>query len=821
MVPEDKACGQEGVRPHPRPLPQGEGESPRPGLFRQSALANLSATEDPGEALRLIWPLAWLARFASLAGHSAGEEPATASAKSGFRRWFGFTAPVRRVRTPTIIQMERTECGAAALAIILAAHGRFVSLPELRVACGVTRDGSKAVNMLRAARSYGLVAKGYRKEPADLASLPLPFIVFWRFNHFVVVEGFDRQQVYLNDPATGPRAVTRDEFDRAFTGIVLTFVPGPDFQSGGARPGLARSLRQQLGGSERNLLYLILVTLAVGVPSLLVPLFLQVFVDDYLLGRQTRWLGPLLLGLAFAALLQAGLTWLQRTALLKLETRLALNTSSRLLRHLLRLPVEFYHQRLGSEIASRVALNDRLARLLSGELALAVLNALTVVLFAGLMLWYDRLLTLICVLLVALNVVILARVARLREDSRRRLLEERGKLVGTSVAGLRMIESLKITGGEADFFARWAGLQAKISNAEQDLGVATQPLLVCPPLLAALSMIAVLAVGGLRVMDGTMSVGVLAAFQTLAVGMMRPINRLVQLGALLQAVRGDWERLNDVYLHPPDRRFADGPEPDQLERATDRPAKLTGLVELRGVSFGYDRLAPPLIENLQLTLRPGARVALVGSTGSGKSTIARLVAGLYEPWSGEILFDGCPRDRILPAAFTRSLATVDQEIFLFAGTVRDNLTLWDGALPLDNLVRAARDAQLEAVIANRPGGYAAPVAEDGMNFSGGERQRLEIARALVRDPAILILDEATSALDPLTEQLIDDRLRQRGCACLIIAHRLSTVRDCDEIVVLERGRVVQRGTHADLIAVAGPYARFVEEEAPWQPATIA
>lgn len=719
----------------------------------------------------------------------------------------------RRVRTPTVLQMEHTECGAAALAIVLGAFGRFVPLPELRTACGVTRDGSTAINILRAARGYGLIAKGYRKDLDELSSVSLPCIAFWKFNHFVVVEGFDQRQVYLNDPATGPRTATHEEFDRAYTGVILTFTPGPDFQQGGSRPRLLGSLRRLLDGSEAGASYLILATLACSVPGLLVPVFLQLFIDNYLIGDQHQWLEPLLIGLAVATVLGAALTWLQRQCLVRLETRLALRTSGQMLWHLLRLPIEFYHQRLTSEIGTRVTLNDRLARVVSGELAIALLNVITVALYAALMAWYDRPLTLISLALAAANLAILVRVGRLREDSRRRLLEARGRLFGTSVAGLRMIESLKVAGGESDFFARWAGLQASIANAEQELGVATQPLLVFPSLLAAINMIAVLTIGGLQVIDGQLSLGMLAAFQSLAVGMMLPVNRLVRLGGLLQEVNGDWERLNDVFLQTPDRQAATKPsESDGPSPLLGPASQLTGHVELRSVSFGYDRLAPPLIADFNLALAPGARVALVGSTGSGKSTIARLVAGLYEPWAGEILFDGQPRDQIARARFTHSLATVDQEIFLFDGTVRENLTLWDSSVPTADLVGAARDACIYDVIASRPGGFEGPVAEDGRNFSGGERQRLEIARALVRNPRVVILDEATSALDPITEQEIDRNLRRRGCACLIIAHRLSTIRDCEEILVLERGKVVQRGTHDALIACDGAYARLIRAE---------
>jgi NHLM bacteriocin system ABC transporter peptidase/ATP-binding protein len=718
-----------------------------------------------------------------------------------------------RVKTPTILQIEATECGAAALAIVLAHHGRVVPLEQLRIACGVSRDGSKASNLVKAARSYGLKAKGFAKQPDGLPALSLPQIVFWNFNHFLVVEGFGPDRVYLNDPATGPRVVSAEEFDQSFTGVVLIFEPGPDFQKGGARPSLPAALRGRLAGSGAGLAFVVLATLALIIPGLAIPTFARVFVDQVLIGGMTNWLGPLLIGMALTAALRAALTWLQLSYLLRLETRLALGAAGRFFWHVLHLPVEFFAQRYAGEISARVAINDRVARLLSGELATTVLSLVLLVFYALLMFQYDLLLTLIGIGIALLNIAALRAIARRRGDSNRRLQYDRGKLLGTAYAGLEMIETLKATGAESDFFARWAGYHAKVVNAEQRLAVFSQVLAVVPALLSALNTAAILVVGGLRIMDGRLTVGMLVAFQSLMASFLQPVNQLVTLGGTLQEVEANINRLDDVLRYPCDpqaeRDAADAPGPG---------AQLSGLVELRNVTFGYSRMDPPLLEDLNLTLKPGARVALVGGSGSGKSTVAKLVAGLYAPWSGEILFDGRPCNELPRSVLVRSLAMVDQDIALFAGTVRENLTLWDASISEQALLRAARDAAIDAEIVARPGGYGSPIEEGGRDLSGGQRQRLEIARALTRDPTILVLDEATSALDPLTEQIIDGNLRRRGCACLIVAHRLSTIRDADEILVLERGKLVQRGAHDELIATPGPYASLIQVSAPEVPA---
>ena len=757
----------------------------------------------------------------------------------------------RKVRTPTIMQMEAVECGAAALAMVLAHHGLMAPLEEVRAACGVSRDGSKASNVVKAARRYGLEAKGFRKEPAELREFPVPMIVHWNFNHFVVLDGFHKGRAYLNDPAQGPRDVPDAEFDESFTGVVLTFEKGPDFKPGGVRPGLLNALLPRLAGSRTALIFAVLVGLALVVPALVVPTFSRVYLDDILVKGLAFWLRPLLIVMAATAILQAVLTWLQQHYLLKLETKLAVGMSSRFFWHVLRLPVGFFTQRYAGEISSRVSLNDRVAQLLSGELATTVLNIVMIAFYACLMVQYDVVLTLLGVGTALLNLLVLRLSERRRTELSQRLQQDRGKMLGVSMGGLQTIETLKATGSESDFFARWAGHQAKTLNANQRLSLITQLLTNSPPMLLSVNTALLLGVGGMRVMDGHLSMGMLMAFQGLMTAFLNPVNRMVGLGGTLHEVKANLNRLDDVLrseldpnaaavLHegvtttlapapgsePPAGKvavpaifgtpaeLAEGEAPAEAVDAADAEElpKLAGYLELRDVSFGYSPLDPPLIEGFNLKLSPGSRVALVGGSGSGKSTVSRLVAGLYPVWTGEVLFDGKPRAEVSPSVLVSSLAVVDQDVFLFEGTIRDNLSLWDTTLSDASVVQAARDASIHADVSARNSGYHARVEEGGRNYSGGQRQRLEMARALAGSPSILVLDEATSALDPVTEKEIDDALRRRGCTCLIVAHRLSTIRDCDEIIVMERGKIVQRGTHEEMIGMAGPYRDLIALE---------
>ncbi|WP_223907367.1 NHLP family bacteriocin export ABC transporter peptidase/permease/ATPase subunit [Rhodoferax lithotrophicus] len=719
----------------------------------------------------------------------------------------GATPDQRRVRTPTILQMEAVECGAAALAIVMAYHGKYVTLEELRESCGVSRDGSKASNVVKAARTYGFTAKGYRKEPGDLKTMTLPVIVFWNFNHFLVVEGFQKGRVFLNDPASGPRTVTEDEFDQSFTGVVLTIEPGSDFQPSGQARSMLASLRSRLPLSEPALTYLILAGLALVIPGLVLPVFTKTFIDEYLIGRMDSWIKPVLLGMLFTAIVRGVLTWLQSYYLTRFQTKLALSTSSKFLWHVLRLPVLFYSQRSPGDISSRVGINNRVAELLTGDLATTVLNVVMVIFYAALMLSYDLVLTLVGVAIAALNILFLRLMTRKTVDITQKLANDSGKLLGTSMNGLQMMESIKASGMEADFFTKWSGYQTKVMNGQQRAGSVGVAMMTVPPLLTALNTTLILSLGGLRVMDGALTMGMLVAFQSLMASFIDPINQLVSMGKKIQEVQGDMNRLDDVLQYRSDPRLDTTAQPPTSGQA---PAgQLEGHVELRNVTFGYSKLEAPLIENFNLVLKPGERVALVGSSGCGKSTISKLVAGLHEPWSGEILFDGKPRNAVDRQVLLQSLAMVSQEITLFEGSLRDNLSMWDTTLPEAQVVQAAKDACIHEAIATRDGGYDSMVQEGGGNFSGGQKQRVEIARALAINPRILVLDEATSALDPITEMQVDDHLRRRGCTCLIVAHRLSTIRDCDEIIVLDKGKVVQRGSHEDMRDTDGLYATLM------------
>ncbi|MBF2067199.1 MAG: NHLP family bacteriocin export ABC transporter peptidase/permease/ATPase subunit [Calothrix sp. C42_A2020_038] len=712
--------------------------------------------------------------------------------------------PIRR--TPTLLQMEAVECGAASLGMILGYYGKIVPLAQLRHACGISRDGSKASNIISAARSYGLQAKGFKIDLEGLQKIACPYIVFWNFNHFLVVEGFSKKQVFLNDPATGRRSVSHEEFSAAFTGVVLVFEKSPEFQKGGRKPSLLLALYSRLQGSFSSLLYCVLAGFFLVLPGLAMPTFSQVFVDEVLIQNREDWLRPLILAMLFTALLSGLLTRLQLQLLRRMKIKLAIGMSSKFIWHLLHLPVSFYDQRFAGEISSRIQLNDRLANLLSGKLATTVISTVMVLFYVVVMWQYDRVLTLIGVVFVVVNLVALLWVARLRVDTNIRLMQEQGKVSGVAIAGLQSMETLKASGLESDFFNRWAGYYAKAINVQQDMDSLNQGLGTLPGFLTGITSMLLLCVGGLRVMEGALTIGKLVAFQALMQQFMQPVNQLINLGGDLQELEGNLNRLDDVLRNPTHPSLFTGTGKVEFS------PKLEGYLELRDITFGYNRTAPALIENFSLSLKPGQRVALVGGSGSGKSTVAKLVAGLYQPWSGDIYFDGQPRNQIPHQVLVNSVATIEQEIMLFAGSVRDNLTLWDTTIPDSNLIQACRDAAVHEIIQSLPGGYNADLLEGATNLSGGQRQRLEIARALVNNPSVLLLDEATSALDTETEKIIDQNLRLRGCTCLIVAHRLSTIRDCDEIIVLNRGKVVQRGTHYQLSQVEGYYLELIKSE---------
>lgn len=721
------------------------------------------------------------------------------------RRWKS-----RRVKTPTVLQMEAVECGAASLAMILAYYGLFIPLDVLRVECGVSRDGSKASNMVKAARKYGMTAKGFQKEPDDLHNLPLPMIIFWNFSHFVVLEGIKGKQAYINDPAGGPRKISMEELDEAFTGVVLTFEPGPEFNKGGRRPDIFRSLAERFSGCWQALLFVVLAGLFLVVPGLVFPAYTRIFIDDILVKGMESWLKPLVLAMGLTAIAHVILTWTQRYFLLRLQLRLALSGSARFFLHVFRLPIVFFAQRFAGDIAVRVQLNDNVAQLLSGNLAVTIVHLLTVVFYAVVMSQYSIFLTVIGIGFALMNLAALRFVSYRRKNLNMHLQQEYGKIMGVTMNGLQMIETLKATGAESDFFSRWSGYQAKVVNAQQRLSASTQMLSLIPTTLSSLNQVVMLSAGAFLIMNGHMTIGMLIAFQGLMTGFMTPFNTFVNMGSTLQETHADINRLDDVVANPPDGRFS-GKDIGAGDPAAGE-AKLTGRLELNKMTFGYSPLEPPLIKDFSLSLEPGARVALVGGTGSGKSTVAKLVTGLYAPWDGEILFDGQRISDIPRRVFTNSVSMVDQDIFLFEGSVQDNLTMWDTTIFERDLIRAGKDACIHDDIVSRPGGYSATVAEGGGNFSGGQRQRLEIARSLAGKPSFLVLDEATSALDPPTEKQVDDNIRRRGCSCLIVAHRLSTIRDCDEIIVLDGGEVVQRGTHEELRDREGLYAELVKEQ---------
>jgi len=717
----------------------------------------------------------------------------------------------QRAKTPTVLQMEAVECGAASLGSILGYHGLHVPLSQLREECGVNRDGSRAANVLQSARLHGLEGKGYRRDTATLFDKStFPVIAFWRHSHFLVVEGADDKRVYLNDPASGHRRVTHEEFDRDYSGVVLEFSPGPDFEKGGRPYNIWEGLKDRLSG-ERDAMGLIIgLSLLLVLPSLAIPVFSKIFVDKVLVARHIDWAIPMLFAMLLTLLIRSSLTWIQQHYILKVQTKLTLTSSSSFLWHVLKLPAKFFSQRYAPEITQRCRLNEMVANLLSTQFTTGVLNLFLASFYVLAMLFYDWMLTLFALLVIGINALVLKYVAPLRHDEFMRMAQERGKVDATSMAVLQTMDTIKAQGMESDVFSFWAGNHAGAVQSTQKLGTLSNLMGLVPVLLTGITSVVILGAGAVRVMNGMMTLGELVAFQAFAAMLFEPVNQLTALAGALQDAGASMRRLDDVLKHPTETD-AEDLMADQ-DTVMLESTNINGSLELKDITFGYSPLNEPLIENFSLNLAPGARVALVGGSGSGKSTLAKIVAGLYKPWSGEVLIDGQPRDEIPQFVVRDSVQMVDQQIFLFSGSVRENLTLWDPTVTDNSLVRACQDAVIYDVVAGLPGGLDGVLQENGANLSGGQRQCLEIARALVCDPAILILDEATNSLDTVKELQVDFNIRRRGCTCLIVAHRLSTIRDADEIIVLDNGKVVERGTHESLLALKGQYSQLVSTE---------
>lgn len=711
-------------------------------------------------------------------------------------------------KVPVVMQMEALECGAACLAMILAYYEKWIPLEQVRVDCGVSRDGSNARNMVRAARSYGLEAKGYRFEPETLKKGKFPCIIHWNFNHFVVLAGFKGGKAVINDPARGTYRVSMEEFDRAFTGICLMFTPGEDFEPGGRQKSVLKFARKRMKGAGTEVAFVAvtsMITLFIGMIS---PAMDRIFLDRLLTGENPDWFLPFFVALGGFALIQIVTAWIQAIYSLKISGKMAVVGHSTYLWKVLKLPMGFFSQRMPGDIQQRQASNAAIAGDLVNTVAPLLLNIAMMMFYFVVMIRYSVPLALIGLAATLINLGVSRFIAARRINITRVRMRDQGKLASATVSGIEMIETMKASGAENGFFEKWAGYQASVNTQTVRFEKTDQYLGLIPSFVSAAADAAVLMSGVWLVLQGRFTVGMIMAFQGFLSSFMAPAAALISAGQTIQQMRTQMERVEDVMDYPDDPNIA-----VEKEGGTIEYGKLSGAVEMKNITFGYSRLAQPLLSDFSLHLETGSRVAFVGPSGCGKSTIAKLIAGLYQPWEGEILFDGRRISDIDRSVFTGSLAVVDQDIILFEDTIANNIRMWDSSIEDFEMIMAARDAQIHEDIMQRNGGYNYKLMDGGRDLSGGQRQRIEIARVLAQDPTIIIMDEATSALDAKTEYEVVKAIQDRGITCIVVAHRLSTIRGCDEIVVMDQGKVVQRGTHDELYAdERGLYRQLVSSE---------
>ena len=709
-------------------------------------------------------------------------------------------------KVPVVMQLEMLECGAASLAMVMAYYDKWIPLEQARVDCGVSRDGSNAKNIMLAARSYGMVVKAYRMEPEDLLEEgPYPCIIHWGFNHFVVLDGFKGKKAVLNDPARGRVVVSWEEFDKEFTGICMTFEPGEDFEPSGRKKSVFDYAKDQMKGTGIAVAFVVLMTMITSMMGIINPVFSRIFLDRLLTGQSPGWFYPFIGAMCLFAVISIAAAWCSAIYSMKIQGKMAAVGNASYLWKVLRLPMQFFSQRIPGDIAERQESNAQIAGALVNIFGPLLINTIMMIFYLVVMIRYSLLLTVVGVGAIMINLLISIVVSNKRVNISRIQLRDQSKLSGATVSGISMIETIKASGAEKGYFGKWAGYQASVNAQEVRFTKINQYLGMIPTAVNSIANLLVLGIGVWLVLQGQFTIGKIMAFQGFLSSFMTPANTLITAGQSMQEMITQMERVDDVMSYPSDPCF------DPREKVEDYE-KLSGRIEMKDITFGYSRLGEPLIEHFTMTVEPGQKIAFVGRSGCGKSTLAKMLSGLYQPWSGEILFDGKPISEIDRHVFTGSVSVVDQEISMFDDTINENIKMWDSSIEDFEVIMAARDAGIHDDIVRRPGGYQHKLLEGGRDLSGGQRQRLEIARALAQDPTICIMDEATSALDAKTEFEVVKSIRDRGITSIVIAHRLSTIRDCDEIIVLDRGKVVERGTHDELMALNGAYTELVTSE---------
>ena len=712
------------------------------------------------------------------------------------------------------MQMEALECGAATLAMVLAYYGKWLPLEQVREACGVSRDGSSASSLLKAARAYGMEANGYRVSVEALEGMQ-PAILHWNFNHFVVFRGFKGNHAYINDPALGPMELTMDDFRRSFTGVALELKPTNDFLPEGAPVSILSYVKKYLNGAREAFWLTFVFSLLAAFVAISVPLFTNIFFDEILSGRNRDWSTTFITAMGVVALFSFMLEFLKDKYSLRIAGSLALKGNVGFLQHLLHLPMAFYAMRYVGDLQQRQHLNERITKSLVDVLAPQLINIALLVLYLILMVSYSLTLSLIGVLAALFNLALIQWFALKRVNLIRTTEQSEGRYFSATVSCIDNMESIKAAGAETGFFSYWSGLWAQKFNRANDADDQEIRMGVVPILITGLVDAAVLILGALFILKGELTIGMLMAFQGFMASFITPVSEVVGASQRIIEMRSQMERVDDVM------RYDSGLRDESLGLRDVTPTddshstpsgKLGGDVELRHVTFGYSKMQPPLIEDFSLHIEPGRSIAIVGSSGCGKSTLAKLITGLYKPWSGEVLFDGRNIESISSEEFTNSVAAIDQNIVLFDDTVAQNIRMWDHSIEDFTMMMACNDAQIRNDIVSRPEGFATRLVKGGQNFSGGQRQRMEIATALAKEPVVLIMDEATSALDPKTEDEVMQSVRMMGPTLVIVAHRLSTIRDCDEIIVMDQGHIVQRGTHDELLTQPGLYQDLMNNE---------